>query len=147
MKLAALLAILIGIILVGCSNGAQATVEQPSDTDANVATAVTASDVQEKVPATLSVSAPTTVPPPPTTESGSTVREVVEKALPPLYADHVYSGEDYQKEGQYENAIQEYDKAIQIAPDLALAYKPWWCLQRSGTIPTGHRGPQQGHTA
>ena len=122
LKFIALLAVFIGIILVGCSSGAQTTVEQPSDTDALVAAAVAAGDVREKVPATLSASAPTTAPPPPTTESGSTVREVVEKALPPLYSDHVYSGEEYQKEGQYENAIHAYDKAIQLAPNDAMPY-------------------------
>ena len=56
MKLAALSAGLIGIILVGCSNGSPTGVEQKQNIDATVAAAVaatrTASDVQEKVEAT-----------------------------------------------------------------------------------------------
>ena len=51
MKSAALLAGFIGIILVSCSNGAPAAVEQTTNIDATVAAAVaatrTASDVQE----------------------------------------------------------------------------------------------------
>jgi PBP1b-binding outer membrane lipoprotein LpoB len=57
MKLTALLAILIGIILVGCSNGPPTGAEQSDNIDATVAAPVaatrTASDVQEKVAATL----------------------------------------------------------------------------------------------
>ena len=99
MKLAALLAILIGIILVGCSNGPPTGVEQSQNIDATVAVAVaatrTANDVQEKIAATLRPFSLTLI---------------------------MDKGVDYSKDGQYENAIQEFDKVIQLDPDYAVAY-------------------------
>ena len=49
---------------------------------AAVAATRTASDVQEKVAATLSAPTPTTVPLTPTIESASTVKKVLDKVLP-----------------------------------------------------------------
>ena len=129
MKQAVLLAVFIGIILVACSNGVSTAVEQAANIDATVAAAVaatrTASDVQEKVAATLSAPTPTTAPPTPTTapptpttESASTVKKILDKVLP-LRENHFNEGVEYYEGGQYENAIQEFDKAIQLDPDYA----------------------------
>ena len=75
---------------VSCGEG----VASAPNVDATVAAAVAAtraaSDVQEKVPPTLSAPTPTKAPPTPTTESAST--------------------------------IQEFNKAIQMNPDDAMAY-------------------------
>ena len=120
MKQAVLLAVFIGIILVACSNGVSTAVEQAANIDATVSAAVaatrTASDVQEKVAATLSAPTPTTAPPTPTTESASTVKKILDKVLP-LRENHFNEGVEYYEGGQYENAIQEFDKAIQIGGD------------------------------
>ena len=35
--------------------------------------------------------------------------------------NHYNKGVDYSEDGQYENAIQEYTKAIQLDPDYALS--------------------------
>ena len=129
MKIAALLAGLIGIILVGCSNDLPTGVEQPQIIDATSATAAadalaatrTANDVQEKVAATLRASTQTTAPPDPTTESASTLSKVLDQVLP-LSEDHYSKGTYYAKDGQYENAIQEFDQAIQLDPDHSKAY-------------------------
>ena len=79
--------------------------EQPSDIDATVAATVaatrTASDVQEKLSAT--------------------VKKIVDE-VSPLSVVHVNRGVDYFEDGRYENAIQEFNKAIQLAPDIAWQY-------------------------
>ena len=119
MKQAVLLAVFIGIILVACSNGASTAVEQAANIDATVSAAVaatrTASDVQEKVAATLMS------PPTPTTESASTVNKILDNVLA-LSENHVTTGVDYFKDGRYEDAIQEFDQAIQLDPDFAIAF-------------------------
>ena len=43
-------------------------------------------------------------------------------AAPSLVEDHFDSGTTYFIHGEYENAIKEYDKAIQLDPDFASAY-------------------------
>jgi tetratricopeptide (TPR) repeat protein len=88
---------------------------------AAVAATRTANDVQQKVAATMSAPTPTTAPSTPTTEPVSTVKKVLDKVLP-LSESHVNKGVDYVENGQYENAIAEFDKAIQLDPGLADAY-------------------------
>ena len=94
MKQAVLLAVFIGIILVACSNGVSTAVEQAANIDATVVAATaatrTASDVQEKVAATVSS---------------------------PIYKNHWDQGYSYLKNGHYQLAINEFDKAIQIGGD------------------------------
>ena len=100
MKFGAVLAILVGIILVGCSNHRQAGVEQ-----------------SEKIDVTMS--SPTLATP--TTEPAPTEKKVHDLVLP-LHENHFNKGLDYAEDGQWENAVQEFDKAIQVDPDYAEPY-------------------------
>ena len=93
--------------------------------DATVAAAVaatrTASDVQERVAATLRAPTPTTAPPTPRTESVSTVKKILDKVIP-LSENHYNKGTEYMEDEQYEIAIHEFNKAIQLDPDYYAAY-------------------------
>ena len=44
------------------------------------------------------------------------------QAAPDIATDHLNRGQTYLELGEYEKAIQEYDKAIQLDPNYALAY-------------------------
>ena len=98
MKLAALLAAFVGIILVGCSSGGSAAVERPSNGDA----AVTAPHVAQ-------------------TKSASEA----------MCRKHWMEGTRYADDGQFEAAIQEFDKAIELGSHCAPSY--------------GHRGMAYGN--
>ena len=98
MKLAALLAAFVGIILVGCSSGESAAVERPSNGDA----AVTAPHMAQ-------------------TKSASEA----------MCRKHWMEGTRYADDGQFEAAIQEFDKAIELGSHCAPSY--------------GHRGMAYGN--
>ena len=73
---------IITLVLVLSVVSCRGIVAPAPNVDATVAAAVaatrTASDVQEKVAATLSAPTPTTAPPTPTTESASTVKKILD---------------------------------------------------------------------
>ena len=114
------------LILVLSAVSCGGKVASAPDVDATVAAAVaatrTASDVQEKVAATLSAPTPTTVPPAPATvsptpaiESASTLKEGSRQGSP-------VKGFDYSGLGQHQVAAEEYTKAIQLDLNDADAY-------------------------
>jgi len=114
------------LMLSAVSCGAKVTPAPNVDATvaAEVAATRTASDVQEKVAATLSAPTPTTAPPTPTTDSASTIQEF-NKAIPidPDDSDAYNNrGNAYYDLGQWRRAIEDYDKAIHLDPDDAMAY-------------------------
>ena len=125
MKRLNLIISMVTLVLVLFAVGCGGTVAPAPNVDATVAAAVaatrTASDIQEKVAATLSALTPTTAPPILTVESASIVEKLVDKVLP-LSEHHVNTGVEYVEAGHHEIAIQEYTKAIRLDPDYALAY-------------------------
>jgi Tfp pilus assembly protein PilF len=69
-----------------------------------VATAACASDPASNIDATIEAGIATTM------------------VAPDVATDHLNRGQTYLELGEYEKAIQEYDKAIQLDPNYALAY-------------------------
>ncbi len=86
------------------------TVVQNSDVPTLTPTSRTEADVPERIPIpTAAPTSPPTLTPNPVSESMSA-------------ADYVTRGLAYYEQGQYEQAIADYDRAIDLNPDYALAY-------------------------
>jgi tetratricopeptide (TPR) repeat protein len=116
---------IVTLVLVMSAVGCGSNERSAPNVDATVAAAVaatrTASDVQQKVAATMSAPTLTTAPPTPTTESAPIVKKVLDKVIP-LSESHYNDGIRYYELGQYQSAIQEFGKAIQLNPDDADYY-------------------------
>ncbi len=82
-----------------------------------VATAACASDPASNIDATIEAGISTNM-------VGVRIEKGVRatQAAPDIATDHFDRGQTYLELGEYEKAIQEYDKAIQLDPNYALAY-------------------------
>ena len=109
---------------VGCGSN----VARAPNIDATVAAAVaatrTASDVDEKVKATLNAPISDPAPRIPTAEPASNAIDEYTKAIQLAPYDAVayaQRGVSYNKLGQYQNAMNDYGKTIQLDPDYVFS--------------------------
>ena len=134
MKLAALLAGFIGIILVGCSSGAPTAVEHPTPNIDATVEAATPAEPTPNIDATVEATPPAEVAPTPNIEATVEARLEEERAvdatvearakelvaeqvnnLPPnpdLAEDYYNRGLGYFKSGDWQLAIGDFTKAI-----------------------------------